>query len=178
MSNAMTETTVKLGAVVKAVGMKGEVKLNPGPDFWPGALDAAELALVSKGAVQKMVHVERFRTKGRTFILKLDGFETIDDAESVVGCDIEIEMDDLDDSAKPDTLLPFQVVGLSVRLPDGSVLGRVVDLLFGKGQNCFIVESEEERFLIPNVPGIVLKTDLKAGIIEVDPPDGLLDIRW
>lgn len=178
MRSAMTETTVTLGTIVKAVGMKGEVKLNPGPDFWPGALRAKELNLVSDGAARRTVHVDRHRTKGKTYILKLDSIDTIDGAESVVGCDLEVALDGLDESARPDTQLPFQVIGLEVRLPDGTVLGWVVDLLLGRGQNCYIVEGEGEQFLIPDVPGIVCRTDLEAGFVEVDPPEGLLELRW
>jgi 16S rRNA processing protein RimM len=178
MSSAMAGTPVKLGTVVKTVGLKGEVKLNPAPDFWPAALEAAEFSLVSEGGVKEVVSIESVRAKGNAYILKLNDCETVEDVESFVGCDLEIDMDGLDESVKPDTVLPFQVVGLEVRLPDGMVLGRVVDLLLGRAQNCIIVEDDEERFLIPDVPGIVKKTDLKAGFIEVDPPEGLLDLRW
>ena len=51
------------------------------------------------------------------------------------------------------SLSPLELGEMVSRLETAA--GRVVDLLLGKGQNCFIVESREERFLIPDVPGIV-----------------------
>jgi 16S rRNA processing protein RimM len=167
-----------LGTIVKAVGLKGEIKLLPGPDFWFAALQSDSLNLVREGAADRRVHVNGFRRKGGTYILRLSGVETIDDAESVVGCSLKVSMDDLDESARPEKPLPFQLVGLEVRLPDGSVLGTIVDMLLGLQQNCLIVAKGTDKFLVPDAPEVVLRIDLDEGIVEIDPPAGLLDLRW
>ena len=75
----MTARTASLGSIVKTVGLKGEVKLLPGPDFWAGALDARVLSLVSGNGEHRQVSVEKSRIKGNTYIIKLSGIETIDE---------------------------------------------------------------------------------------------------
>ncbi len=174
----MITEAVTIGSIVKAVGLKGEVKLLPGPDFWPGALRAPSLDLVSGDGDRRQVRIEKMRAKGRTFILKLSGLEGIDEAESAVGSDLVVSLEGLDSERMPEAPLPCQMVDLEVRLQNGDVVGRVVDLLLGPDQQCLIVERDSDRFLVPNVPDVVVRIDLPGGFIILDPPEGLLDLHW
>lgn len=178
MRSVMPSRTVSLGTIVKTVGLKGEAKLLPGYDFWAEALEADRLFLVLPKGARKEVTVEKKRTKGNTFILKLSGLESIDDVASYVGSTLEVMLDDLDDDQMPETVRPFQVIGMSVRLADGREIGRVAEMLLGPVQDCLIVENDGERYIIPNVPEVVTGIDREDGSITIDPPDGLLDLRW
>lgn len=174
----MMTATAALGTFVKAVGLKGEVKLLPGPDFWLQALKAETLVLLSGDDERQNVHVDGYRVKKNTYILKLSGFDTIDDAEAAVGGTLSVSLDGIDEAARPDRIMPFQLMGLRVRLVDGAAVGEVVDMLFGAGQDCLIVGAGEERFLVPYTPGVVVRIDFEEGEIEIDPPEGLLDFKW
>jgi 16S rRNA processing protein RimM len=174
----MTAMIALLGDIVKPVGLKGEVKLLPGPDFWAGALGAARLELVSKDNVRRPVTVEKSRIKGNTFVLKLSGIETRDQAEPVVGQRLEVSMEDIAEGEGPEGLMPFQAIDSEVYLGDGTFLGVVVDMLLGPNQDCLIVEKDGERFIIPNVPEVVRSFDIEKGRFEIDPPEGLLDLRF
>jgi 16S rRNA processing protein RimM len=174
----MTVMTAILGDIVKAVGLKGEVKLLPGPDFWSGALAATRLELVSRDDVRKVVTVERSRIKGNTYVLKLSGIENRDDAELAVGQELQVSMADVPEEDFPEALMPFQAVDAEVYLKDGTLLGTVVDMLLGPQQDCLIVEKDGERFIIPNVPEVVLSFDPGKGRFEIDPPEGLLELRY
>jgi 16S rRNA processing protein RimM len=173
----MAETAV-LGTIVKAVGLKGEVKLLPSPDFWPDALNARSLDIVTDGEERREVRVSRSRPKGGTFILKLEGIETIEAAEPLIGGSLEIALDALGGARLPDTALPFQLIGLDVRLMDGTPFGVVVDMLLGSAQDCLIIEKDGERYLVPHVPELVRSVSLDEGTLTIDPPEGLLDLRW
>jgi len=173
----MADTAI-LGRIVKAVGLKGEVKLLPAPDFWLGALTAASLDVVLDEHVQRTVHVNRRRPKGETFILKFDGIDTVEAAEPLVGSTLEISLEALGGAPVPDVLLPCQLIGLEVVLPGGTPFGFIVDMLLGAAQNCLIIEKDGERYLVPHVPEFVRRVSIEDGIIEIDPPEGLLDLRW
>ena len=174
----MITEAVTIGSIVKAVGLKGEVKLLPGPDFWPGALQAHDMDLVSKEGARKRVHVEKRRAKGMTFILKLSDVQGIDEAESVVGSDLVVSLEGLAPEQLPEAPLPCQWMDLEARLPNGEVIGGVVDILLGTDQQCLVLERAGERFLVPNVPDVVVRIDLPGGFMVLDPPEGLLDLRW
>ena len=167
-----------LGTIVKAVGLKGEVKLLPAPDFWLNALKAEALDVLSDETVPRTVHVARWRPKGQTYILKLDGIDTIEAAEPLIGSSLGLSLDALGGSLLPDELLPCQLIGLDVVLKSGAPFGVVVDVLLGAAQSCLIIEHEGERHLVPHVPDLVRKVSIEEGIIEIDPPEGLLDLRW
>ncbi len=173
----MADTAI-LGTIVKAVGLKGEVKLLPAPDFWPDALKAEAIDVLSDEAVTRTVHVARWRPKGETFILKLDGIDTIEAAEPLIGSHLGLSLDALGGSSLPEELLPCQLIGLDVVLKDGAPFGVVVEMLLGAAQDCLIVEREGERYLVPHVPDIVRRVSIEEGIVEIDPPEGLLDLRW
>ncbi len=173
----MTATSADLGTIVKAVGRRGEVKFLPGPDFWLEAFQAATLNLLSESSVRE-VHVDGFRAKGNTYIIKLAGFETIDDAESIVGSTLNVSLDALDESTLPRQLMPFQLMDRTVSLSDGTPVGKVVDVLLGPVQRCLIVKKGGERFLIPDAPEVIVNIDGENGAIVIDPPEGLLDLRW
>ncbi len=174
----MITEAVTIGSIVKAVGLKGEVKLLPGPDFWPGALHMSVIDLISADGRRRHVRVEKTRAKGRTFILKLSGVEGRDEAEAAVGSDLVVSLEGTDSEWMPEAPLPCQLMDLEARLENGEVIGRVVDLLLGPDQQCLIVERASERFLVPNVPDVVLRVDLEGGFIILDPPEGLFDLRW
>ena len=173
----MADTAV-LGTIVKAVGLKGEVKLLPSPDFWLNALKAEALDVLSDETVLRTVHVARWRPKGQTYILKLDGIDTIEAAEPLIGSCLGLSLDALGGLSLPDDLLPCQLIGLDVVLKNGGPFGVVVDILLGAAQDCLIIEREGERYLVPHVSDIVRRVSIEEGIVEIDPPEGLLDLRW
>lgn len=174
----MTTATAILGTIVKTVGRRGEVKLLPGPDFWPQALRAKTLLLLSGDDEGRPVHVDGYRVKKNTYVLKLSGFDTIDDAETIVGDTLSVSLKALDEAARPDRTMPFQLMGLSVRFTDGTSVGKVVDMLLGPVQDCLIVGNGGKRFLVPYAPGVIVRVDHEEHVIEIDPPEGLLDFEW
>jgi 16S rRNA processing protein RimM len=174
----MTAMTATLGSIVKAVGLKGELKLLPGPDFWIGALALDRLDLVSDEDIHRSVRVEKYRPKGNTYIIKLAGIESRDEAEPVIGSRLDVLTGSLSEAQLPGELKPFQVMGAQVRLKNGELAGTVVDMLMGPAQMCLIVETEDGKRAVPVVPEVVLETDIDNGVIVIDPPDGLLDIEW
>ena len=88
---------------------------------------------------------------------------------------------DLPEIEDPDSYYDHQLVGLTARLPDGTVLGEVTavqheaqDLLVvRRGAGGGVVAPE---VLIPFVSAIVPTVDLAGGFLVVDPPEGLLDL--
>ncbi|MBL8156733.1 MAG: 16S rRNA processing protein RimM [Anaerolineae bacterium] len=69
----------------------------------------------------------------------------------------------------------FQVIGLRVQTVDGEELGSITEVLQTGANDVYIVESPQHgEILIPVTPDTLVKTDLDAGILIVNLPDGLL----
>jgi 16S rRNA processing protein RimM len=108
-------------------------------------------------------------------VLSLDIVENRDGAETLVGTELFFEAEELDVAA-PERSRPFQLRGVQVLLPDGSLLGRVEEVLSLPAQDVFVVRAGEKEYKIPDVPAIVRHLDLKSRVMHIDPIPGLLDI--
>jgi 16S rRNA processing protein RimM len=76
----------------------------------------------------------------------------------------------------PDSYYDHQLVGLTARMPDDTVLGEVTAILH-EAQDLLVVRLPEGRdVLIPFVSAIVPTVDVAGGFLVVDPPEGLLDL--
>jgi 16S rRNA processing protein RimM len=104
-------------------------------------------------------------------------------------------LDPLDD---PDEFRDGDLVGLSVRTVDGTVVGTVADVLH-HGQDVLAIDPvgaaggaggtgaraggvggagpQAGQILIPFVKAIVPEVDIAAGVLVIDPPDGLLNLQ-
>ncbi len=84
----------------------------------------------------------------------------------------------------PDEFRDGDLVGLSVRTVDGTVVGTVADVLH-HGQDVLAIDpvgaagapAPAEQILIPFVKAIVPEVDIAAGVLVIDPPEGLLNLQ-
>ncbi|PYQ11328.1 MAG: 16S rRNA processing protein RimM [Acidobacteria bacterium] len=121
----------------------------------------------------RLLGVEHYRDK---VVLQLEGIGSAPQAEILVGSDIFLQSKDLVDLPEG-TYYIFRLVGLEVLGPGNRPLGRVVDVLRTGGTDLLLVQTEEDReILIPFTRSICLRVDVEAGCIEIDPPEGLLEI--
>jgi 16S rRNA processing protein RimM len=109
-------------------------------------------------------------------ILKLQEVDSAALAEALVGSDIFLQSKDLVDLPEG-TYYIFRLVGLEVRTSGKGRLGTVSDVLRTGGTDLLLVLGEGEReILIPFTHSICRQVDLDAGFIEIEPPEGLLEI--
>jgi len=167
--------TIFLGTLVKPVGLKGEVKLRQSEDFWEEALDSAHLLLV-QGKARRTVQVRSARVHSPGMqVLGLDGVESREGAEALVGAELLLEAEQLD-VPEPSATRPFQLRGVQVFLPDGSLLGTIEEVLPMPAQDLFIVRDGEKEYKIPDTPAIVRQLDRERRIMRIDPIPGLLEL--
>ena len=111
--------------------------------------------------------------------LLLSGSEGVDSreaAEAVRNTELLVDVADLPEIEDPDSFYDHQLVGLSARLPDDSVLGEVTAVRH-EAQDLLVVRRPEGGdVLIPFVSAIVPTVDLDGGFVVVDPPEGLLEL--
>jgi 16S rRNA processing protein RimM len=82
----------------------------------------------------------------------------------------------------PDEFRDGDLVGLTVRTMDGTVVGTVSDVLH-HGQDVLAIDpvpaggAGAGQILIPFVKAIVPEVDIAGGVLVIDPPDGLLNLQ-
>jgi 16S rRNA processing protein RimM len=70
-----------------------------------------------------------------------------------------------------------QIIGLRVRTSRGEYIGDIVDILTGKSNDNYIVQSPRGEILIPAIEDVVRSIDLDKGSITIDPIEGLLNLN-
>jgi 16S rRNA processing protein RimM len=70
-----------------------------------------------------------------------------------------------------------QIIGLQVRTNNGEILGTITDILTGKSNDNYIVQSPSGEVLIPAIEDVVRSIDLDRKCITIEPIDGLLDLN-
>ena len=163
---------VTIGRVVKPQGRKGEVVVAPlsdRPDRFP-ALRRAYVPAPGGGA--REVHVTScWPHKGR-FVLKLEGVDTIDEAETYRDMELRIGEEELA-PLPAGSYYHHQLKGLRVEDAAGRPLGVAVDVLVTGGEaSVLVVQGPRGEVLLPLAEAFVRTVDLAAGRLVVTPPEG------
>ena len=156
---------IEIGRIARAHGIRGEVVIvthDPASDVLED-LDTLWVAGVEKRMVEK-------RGTHRGWLVRFEGIATRNDAEALRGQAVLVDREALalDDG---DVLLD-DLIGCQVKLADGTPWGTIHAVESGMQDLLVIHDGELER-LLPLVDEFVKAIDLPAGVVTVDPPDGL-----
>lgn len=161
---------IKVGKIVNAVGLKGEVKVY-------NYSDSSEIYEITPEMYigDKLMEIENVRLQKNMVILKIAGMDDRNAAEDAKGREIFITEDDLPELEEGEFYIR-DLIGMAV-IEGDTVLGKVKDVIQNTAQDVFEVERENgKQLLIPRVDEFVLDIDLDTREIKVSLPDGLLDL--
>ncbi len=168
-----------VGRVAKAHGIGGEVVVEIRTDD-PGARFAAGNTLrgkVSRGGGERDFVVESAREHGGRLLLRLAGVTDRDSADALRGTVFVVDSDDLPPIDEPDTYYDHELEGLHVRTVTGQDVGVVAEVLHtAAGELLAVRRGDGGEVLVPFVGAIVTSVSLDDGSVEIDPPEGLLDL--
>lgn len=168
-----------VGRVVKAHGIGGEVVVeirtdDPAARFAPGTTLRAKDS--RGGGPERSYVVEGAREHGGRLLLRLAGVNDRAAAAALRGSLFVVDSADLPPIDEPDTYYDHQLEGLRVRTTVGADVGVVAEVLHtAAGELLAVRQPDGGEVLVPFVGAIVTSVSLAAGLVEVDPPEGLLD---
>jgi 16S rRNA processing protein RimM len=168
-----------VGRVVKAHGISGELVVeirtdDPAARFAPGnTLRAKD----SRGGGERSFVVDQAREHGARLLVRLAGVDDRDAADALRGSLFVVDSDELPPIDEPDTYYDHQLVGLRVRTTTGQHVGTVAEALHTAAGELLVVRRDDGgEVLVPFVSAIVPSVSLHDRTVEIDPPDGLLDL--
>jgi 16S rRNA processing protein RimM len=167
---------VTIGRIVRPQGRKGEVVVEPlsdRPDRFPSLRQA--FVAGESGSARPVQVRDAWPHKGR-FVLKLEGVDSIDDAERYRGLDLRIPEEDL--SALPEgSYYHHQLRDLRVEDAGGREVGRVAEVMKTGGEaDVLVVRGANGETLIPLADAFVRAVDLPGGRVVVLVPE-LVDAK-
>lgn len=166
---------VCIGEVVKAIGLKGEVKLFPLLDFYEPLLESDFLVWQDGSPASIRSH----RQAGSCFALKCSDVNDRNAAERMTGRELGFMSGSYRDAdfPRPGVGLPFRYLGRQVQTVDGQIIGSVEEVRVGGALYLLVIPGESGEILIPSVEPILQFDDELDGPLIIDPPEGLLDVQ-
>lgn len=163
----------QLGEVIKTHGLTGEVYISLDVDF-PEAYTELESVFLEQNGKLIPFFIESIKLNGKRALVRFEDVTSIDEATLLVKSELYL----------PLTLLPklegnsyyyHDLNGCEV-LENEKSLGTVKEVIDLSSNILLSVISGSTEILIPLKDEIIKKVDLKKKRIEVDLPDGLLDL--
>jgi 16S rRNA processing protein RimM len=165
-----------VGRIARAHGIRGQVIVNldtdfPGERFRPGA----ELFTMRGGVVTPLT-LTTVRFQSERPVLGLAGIDTIEAAEGLAGLELRIPAGQL--AVLPaGTFYHHDLVGCRVETASGAPVGTVQAVEGSADASRLVVAGSAGEILIPLATDICTTIDVRARLIVIDPPAGLLDLN-
>jgi 16S rRNA processing protein RimM len=180
MSEQLTESAEPVVAVARAVktrGLKGELAAELLTDFPDRFADVSRLIAIAPDGKRSLVELETYWFHQTRVILKFAGYDNIETASAFVGFEFAVPESSRVQLPKGE-FYDWELEDCVVETTNGKMVGRVRNVMrVGGGVEMLVVESDERReHLIPMVQSIVIDIDIARRRIQIDPPQGLLDL--
>jgi 16S rRNA processing protein RimM len=181
---AQKPTYVTLARVLRPHGKRGEVAAEILTDF-PERLKSLATVALSDGRSEPRATTVRgcwlSQSRGGQAIFHFQGSNSIDDAEKLVGLEVQIPL--ADRMALPEgSYYVTDLVGCEVfDKTTNSVIGSVSDVQFTgeaiTGTPILVIDSRPGELLVPLAQDICVHMDVGAKRIEVILPEGLRELN-
>lgn len=166
MTTETVDSLVELGNINGVFGIQGWVKVFSHTSPRVQITDYRRW-LVRHNGQDVEYRVLRGREQGKAIVAQLEGIDTRNASEALVGATVFVRSDQLEKLGEGEYYWS-QLIGLSVINQDGTDLGSV-DWLFETGNNdVMVVQGDKERFIPYIRENFVKQVDLDSGKILVD----------
>jgi 16S rRNA processing protein RimM len=167
---------VTIARVTKTQGRKGEVAALLLTDFPERFATRKRLYALDRREQRRELELEDHWPHKGGVVLKFVGFDTINQAETLVGCEIQIpraERAPLPD----DSIYVSDLVGCMVS-DAGREIGRIEDVQFGAGEAPLLVvrRNDGKEYLVPFAAAYIERIAPAEKRLEMKLPEGMLEL--
>lgn len=175
---------VAIARVAKTQGRHGEVAaalLTDFPELFATrkklfALSGsgnAKQSVAANPARRELELEEHWFHKGMV-VLKFAGVDSINDAETLIGSEIQIPRSERAELGK-DEFYVSDLAGCTVT-DSGREIGRIKDVQFGSGEAPLLVIEGEKEYLVPFAGAYIEKISMDQKRVEMKLPEGMLEL--
>ena len=173
---------IVFGEVIKPHGVKGAVKVRSYAESPESFLRVKKVTLLrgksgdsDEVSVGTVFTVLKASGMGGKVILKLQGLDTRDEAESLVGSIITVKREDLPET-EDDEYYWDDLIGMEVYNVSGEYLGIIKKILQTGSNDVFIVGGKGDKgggeILVPGTHDAVREVDISEGRMIIEPDFG------
>ena len=175
IENKMTkDNCFELGKITKTHGLKGEVVLWLDVDFPEDYEDLDSILLEERGELVPYF-MESYRLSGNRAIVKFEDIDTFEKAELMINLQAFLPLEDLPELDK-NQFYYHEIIDYKVIDKNLGELGTVQTVHSMQAQDLLVMDYKGKEVLIPVISEIVLNADKEAKVLNVNLPDGLLEV--
>ncbi|MGN0670577.1 MAG: ribosome maturation factor RimM [Oscillospiraceae bacterium] len=159
--------------IVATHGIRGEVRCQYFCDSAEFLCEFDELYLDKNG--EKPVEIARAYPHKNVVIMKIEGIDTVEDAQKLIGKTLYMNRDDVE--LDEDVYFIQDIIGLVVKdIDSGEVYGKISEVYQNGATDVYSIKKENGRELMfPYIDEVVKKIDIDAGEMLIKPLEGLFD---
>lgn len=163
---------LEIGKIVSVHGLSGEVKVEAWCDS-PEVLCSHKTLFFANG--EKKVKVKKARVQKNMAIIKLEGINTVEDAQTLRNKILYADRESL--KLPENTFFIADLIGMEVLDFDtGKSYGEICDVTqTGANDVYHIKASDGKMYYIPAIADVVKSTDIEEGVMKITPLRGLFD---
>ncbi len=166
-------SSVLIGQIVNVHGIKGEVKIYPYTDDIESLSSKLKKVYLDE-EMQKKYKIS-CRIQKNMILAKLEGINTVEDAEKLRKNNVYISEEDLDE-LEEDSYYIKDLIGCDIiDINSNEVIG-VVEYIFNTGANDIyeVKRPDNSKVYLPAIKQVIKKVDVKARKIYVEIMEGLI----
>src|SRR5271163_4600609 len=173
---------ITLAVVIKTQGRRGELAVDLHTDVPDRFRQDMQLWALTKAGERRELKIEDFWPHKSFLVLKFQGIGTINDAEPLVGAELQLPRSERA-VLEPGWTYLSDLIGCTVF--DGPrEIGEIEDVQFGAGEApLLVVRSKEQKsgaklpYEIPFAEAFLEKLDLEHRQVRMKLPEGLLEVN-
>lgn len=175
MIKVSPENLLLIGEVIRPHGLDGVMRIRSYAQSERTFLDAGSVFLKPDPQEPQEYKVSSVKPHKNVFLIKLEGLNALEQAETYRGANILIRKDSL--NRESGEYFWFELIGLKVYLKSGRYMGTVKDIIQTGSNDIYVVRKKKAEFLIPAIHGVVEHIDLEHDEMIIHEMEGLFEIN-
>ena len=149
------KNTFLLGVIVKAQGIKGEVKVKPYTDT-PDVLCGLKRVIID----DQEVNIESSRSDNTMTYMKLEGINDRNMAEAYRGSELYVEKQEAPKLPK-DRYYIDDLIGCMVFDDEKNELGELINVMQNGANDVYVIKNPKGEILVPVLKSVIKKIDIR-----------------
>ena len=167
------EEYFEIGQIVNTSGLKGVMKIKPFTDDIT-KFEKFETIYIEVKKQLKEFKIEQVRYVKNMVLLKIEGIDTIEDAQEFRNLYIKIPRDK-NEKLEENTYYVVDILGCKVQTENKQLLGEIIDVFQTGSNDVYVVKNElGKQILLPAIKEVIKQIDINNKIITVNLLEGLI----
>jgi len=168
------ELFVCIGKVLRPVGVEGAIKIQNYSDVADRFDNLEDIFIGPTTDLAIPYAVESVEYRGNNIVLQLIDHESIEAVKHLQGLFCYMPKS-AQEPLGEDEYYVDDLLGLDIQNTDNKIIGVVKDIIQSPANDVLVIDNGGNEVLLPMVGEFIQKVDIAAGVIIINPVEGIID---